>query len=174
MIVSAAWRMDRCWLAAACNSSSEACSRVSRALVGAGYGQEDLVELALSRALVACLGVLDNEDHGQRKGGYQCLEDGFLPGRESRRDAHQDPRSGRDDDEYRGRWPRRATVDPGQQQADERSRLRYTARRSAVQRQRSRQVKGKRHTSTAWTRHAMHLIRHLPHYPQSVPWPAGP
>jgi hypothetical protein len=51
-----------------------------QSIVSAGYGQEDLVELALSRALVACLGVLDNEDHGQRKGGYQCLED-------ARRDA---------------------------------------------------------------------------------------
>ena len=29
-----------------------------QSIVGAGYGQEDLVELALSRALMACLGVL--------------------------------------------------------------------------------------------------------------------
>lgn len=71
-------------------------------VVGARYGQEDLVELALSRTLVACLGVLNDEDHGQRKGGYQCLEDGFPPGRESRRDARDDPCSGRDDDEYDG------------------------------------------------------------------------
>jgi hypothetical protein len=64
-------------------------------IVRARHGQQDLVELALSRPLVAGLGVLDHEDHGQRHGGYQCLEDGFPPGRESRRDAGDDPRSGR-------------------------------------------------------------------------------
>jgi hypothetical protein len=56
--------------------------------VSAGYGQEDLVELAL----MACLGALDYEDHGQRKGGYQCREDGFPPGRESRRHAQSSAR----------------------------------------------------------------------------------
>lgn len=82
-------------------------------VVGAGYGHEDLTELALGRTLVASLGVLDNEDHGQRKGGYQCLEDGFPPGRESRRDARDDPGSGRGNDEYRGQWPGRVAVNPG-------------------------------------------------------------
>ena len=33
-------------------------------VVGAGYGEEDLVELALSRPPVPSLGVLGHEDHG--------------------------------------------------------------------------------------------------------------
>jgi hypothetical protein len=32
-------------------------------VAGAGHGQEDLVELALSRTLVACLGVLDDDEY---------------------------------------------------------------------------------------------------------------
>ena len=35
-------------------------------VVGAGHGQQDLIELALGRPLVARLGVLDDEDHGER------------------------------------------------------------------------------------------------------------
>jgi hypothetical protein len=34
-----------------------------QSIVGIGYGQEDLVELALGRTLMAGLGVLDDEDH---------------------------------------------------------------------------------------------------------------
>ena len=39
-------------------------------IVGTGYGQEDLIEFALGRPLMAALGVLDDEDHGQGQGGY--------------------------------------------------------------------------------------------------------
>lgn len=35
-------------------------------VVGAGHGQQDLIELALGRSLMARLGVLDDEDHGER------------------------------------------------------------------------------------------------------------
>ena len=39
-------------------------------IVRTGHGQQDLVELALSRTLVAGLCVLDHDDHGQRQRGY--------------------------------------------------------------------------------------------------------
>jgi hypothetical protein len=48
-------------------------------VVGAGHGQQDLIELALSRPLVARLGVLNDEDHGERERGHHSLEDGFPP-----------------------------------------------------------------------------------------------
>ena len=60
-------------------------------IVGTGYGQEDLVELALGRPLMAALGVLDDEDPGQGQGGYDGLEYRFPPGRKSCPDAHDDP-----------------------------------------------------------------------------------
>jgi len=71
-------------------------------IVGTGYGQEDLVELALGRPLMAGLGVLDDEDHGQGQGGHHGLEYRFPAGGKSRRDAHDDPCPGRDDDDDRG------------------------------------------------------------------------
>jgi hypothetical protein len=45
-----------------------------QSIVGTGYSQEDLVELALGRPLMAALGVLDDEDHGQGQGGNHGLE----------------------------------------------------------------------------------------------------
>jgi hypothetical protein len=45
-------------------------------VVGAGHSQQDLIELALGRPLVARLGVLDDEDHGERERGHEGLEDG--------------------------------------------------------------------------------------------------
>src|SRR5690348_17020264 len=38
-----------------------------QSIVSTGYGQEDLIELALGRPLMAALGVLDDEDHGTRQ-----------------------------------------------------------------------------------------------------------
>src|SRR5580704_16008376 len=71
-------------------------------IVGTGYGQEDLVELALGRPLMAALGVLDDEDHGQGQGGHHGLEYRFPSGGKSRRDARDDPCPGRGDDDDRG------------------------------------------------------------------------
>ncbi|HET9081971.1 MAG TPA: hypothetical protein VFO01_15850 [Trebonia sp.] len=91
-----------------------------QSIVGTGYGQEDLVELALGRPLMAALGVLDDEDHGQGQGGYHGLEYRFPSGRKSCRDAHYDPCPGRGDDDDRGQGPRCVPVSPGQPPADER------------------------------------------------------
>jgi len=60
-------------------------------IVGTGYGQEDLIEFALGRPLMAALGVLDDEDHGQGQSGYHGLEDRFPSSRKSCRDSHDDP-----------------------------------------------------------------------------------
>ena len=76
-----------------------------QSIVGTGHGQEDLVELALGRPLMAALGVLDDEDHGQGQGGNHGLEYRFPSGRKSCRDAHDDPCPGRGDDEDRGQGP---------------------------------------------------------------------
>jgi hypothetical protein len=91
-----------------------------QSIVGTGYGQEDLIEFALGRPLMAALGVLDDEDHGQGQGGYHGLKDRFPSSRKSCRDAHDDPCPGRDDDEDRSQGPRREPVSPGQPPADER------------------------------------------------------
>jgi hypothetical protein len=53
-----------------------------QSIVGIGYGQEELVELALGRPLMAGLGVLDDEDHSQGQGGYHGLEYRFPSGKE--------------------------------------------------------------------------------------------
>jgi hypothetical protein len=58
--------------------------KCDQGVVSTGDGQEYLVELALSRALVASLRVLDDENHRQRDGGHHRLEDGFPLGWESR------------------------------------------------------------------------------------------
>jgi hypothetical protein len=92
-----------------------------QSIVGIGYGQEDLVELALGRPLMTGLGVLDDEDHSQGQGGYHGLEYRFPAGRKSCRDAYDDPCPGRGDDEDRGQGPRCVPVNPGQPPADERS-----------------------------------------------------
>src|SRR5690242_14018420 len=52
-----------------------------QSIVGTWYGQEDLIELALGRPLMAAMGVLDDEDHGQGQGGYHGLEDRFPSSR---------------------------------------------------------------------------------------------
>jgi hypothetical protein len=75
----------------ACNSSSEACSKVIKELSGIGQGVQDLVELALRRTLMPRLGVLDDKDHGKGQGGHQCLEDGFPPCRKPGGKAHDNP-----------------------------------------------------------------------------------
>jgi hypothetical protein len=49
-------------------------------VIGAWYGQEDLVELALGGPLMAGLAVLDDEDHRQGEGGYHRLEGWFPTG----------------------------------------------------------------------------------------------
>ena len=52
-----------------------------QSIVGTWYGQEDLIELALGRPLMAAMGVPDDEDHGQGQGGYHGLEDRFPSSR---------------------------------------------------------------------------------------------
>lgn len=60
-------------------------------VVGAGHGQQDLIEFALGRPLVARLGVLDDENHGERERGHEGLEDGFPPRRKPGSGADSDP-----------------------------------------------------------------------------------
>lgn len=55
----------RYWLAAAGNSSSEACSRVSKAWSVPGMARRISSSFTLSRTLMACLSVLDSEDRAE-------------------------------------------------------------------------------------------------------------
>jgi hypothetical protein len=87
-------------------------------VVGAGHSQQDLIELALSRPLVARLGVLDDEDHGERERGHHGLEDGLPPRGKPDSDADGDPHCGRGDDEHRGERPGCMPVYPRQPPAD--------------------------------------------------------
>jgi hypothetical protein len=88
----AACRIPRCTSPLARSSSSEACSSDSRALSAPGRACRNFIQLALGGCLLACLGVLDDEDHGEGQCGDQGLEDGFLPAQEPHGQAQQNPR----------------------------------------------------------------------------------
>lgn len=48
-------------------------------VVGAGHGQQGLVQLSLGRSLMPGLGVPDDEDHHESQRGHQGLEDDLPP-----------------------------------------------------------------------------------------------
>lgn len=84
-------------------------------------GQQDLITLALGRPLVARLGVLDDENYGERQCSHQGSGRWFPTARETGSDADGDPYCDRDDDEHRGQQPRRMPVHPRQPPADMRT-----------------------------------------------------
>ena len=71
---------------------------------------KDLIELALGGFLGAGLGVLDDEDHRQRRCRCQCLEHGLQAGREPEYGTPENPHHDGDDHPERNRRPPRQPV----------------------------------------------------------------
>ena len=80
-------------------------------VVGVRQSPQYLVELALSGNLLAALGVLNDENHGQGQRGNQRLEDRLQSGGEAQDETKDDPDSVDDDDGHRQQRPGGDAVD---------------------------------------------------------------
>ena len=78
----------------------------------AGKSSNQFVELALSRVLLAGLGVLDRKDHDQRQTGHADVETRDPPRRKSEPGANRHRAENQDRRRYGNAWQRGEVVDP--------------------------------------------------------------